>query len=72
MASRKQRKPWTAVQKLDIIEEMEGGVNPSISESVSETYPRYHTVSETYPRYHSASETYPRYHTVSETYLIDR
>jgi len=30
MASRKQRKAWTALQKLDIIEEIEGGVKPSI------------------------------------------
>jgi len=30
MASRKQRKAWTALQKLDVIEEIEGGVKPSI------------------------------------------
>jgi len=30
MVSRKQRKAWTAFQILDIIEEMEGGVKPSI------------------------------------------
>jgi len=40
MASRKQRKAWTALQKLDIIEEIEGGVKPSIIYAREKIFPR--------------------------------